>query len=143
MGAQRLTTTAFVPMLTMKNGTLELDFYKNAFGAIELRRWSNDDGSIHVMEMSIDGARFHFHEEKPEGGKFSPGRVQGVTATIGLMVPDVDKVMASALAAGATERSPVQTFDYGYRQGEIIDPQGHHWLIESSTERDCARTGTE
>jgi len=123
--------TTFVPMLTMKSGTMELDFYKQAFGAVEIRRWSNDDGSIHVAELSIDGAMFHLHEEKPSAGKFTPATVNGVTNTIGLMVADVDAVIDRAIAAGARMTSPAQSYDYGYRQGEVVDPLGHHWLIES------------
>jgi PhnB protein len=46
------------------------------------------------------------------------------------MVADVDIVMTRALAAGARESSPAQDSDYGYRQGGIVDPFGHHWLIE-------------
>ncbi|WP_216846722.1 hypothetical protein [Mucilaginibacter sp. L196] len=38
----------FAPVLYIRNGTINIDFYKNAFGAIELRRFNNDDGSIHV-----------------------------------------------------------------------------------------------
>lgn len=80
--------------------------------------------------MFIDGAMFHFHEEAYEGTTFSPGRYNGVTTTIGLMVNDVDSVISSALAAGARELSPAKDYDYGYRQGSILDPLGHHWLIE-------------
>jgi PhnB protein len=81
-----MASTTFVPMLAMKSSTMQLEFYKKAFGAIELRRWSNDDGSIHVAEMSIDGAMFHFHEENPANGKYSPQSINGITTTIGLMV---------------------------------------------------------
>jgi len=123
--------TAFVPQLVIKTGTMELDFYTRAFGATELRRWNNEDGSIHVAEMSIDGAFFHFHEEKSEAGIFSPDRYNGVTTIIGLMVTDVDVLMTRAVAAGARETSPAQDYDYGYRQGAVIDPLGHRWLIEA------------
>jgi PhnB protein len=122
--------TAFVPQLAIAHGTMELEFYKKAFGAIETKHITNDDGSIHVSEMFIDGAMFHFHEESYDDTTFSPGRYHGVTTTIGLMVADVDTVMASAIAAGAKEKSPAQSYDYGYRQGSIIDPLGHHWIIE-------------
>lgn len=122
--------TFFAPELIIKSGVMELDFYKNAFGAVELRRFSNDDGSIHVSEMSIDGALFHFHEENPAKGNLSPEQAGGVTTILGLMVADVDAVMARALAAGASLRSPAQSYDYGYRQGTIVDPFGHHWQIE-------------
>ena len=122
--------TAFVPQLVIAHGTMSLDFYKNAFGAIETKHITNDDGSIHVSEMFIDGAMFHFHEEAYNGKTFSPDKYNGVTTTIGLMVDDVDSVMSRALAAGAKETSPAKSYDYGYRQGEIVDPFGHHWLIE-------------
>ena len=65
--------TAFVPQLIIAHGTMNLDFYKNAFGAIETKHLTNDDGSIHVSEMFIDGAMFHFHEEAYDGKTFSPG----------------------------------------------------------------------
>ncbi|HEV8081778.1 MAG TPA: VOC family protein [Chitinophagaceae bacterium] len=122
--------TAFVPQLAISHGTMDLEFYKNAFDAIETKHITNDDGSIHVSEMFIDGAMFHFHEEAYDGSTFSPGKYNGVTTTIGLMVADVDSVMARALAAGATETSPAKSYDYGYRQGEVMDPLGHRWLIE-------------
>ena len=50
------------------------------------------------------------------------------------MVADVDTVMAQALAAGAKEISPAQDYDYGLRQGDIIDPFGHHWTIQKMIE---------
>ena len=121
---------AFVPQLCIRRGTYDINFYEKAFGAEELRRWSNDDGSIHVAEMSIDGAMFHLHEEVPNTDTFCPDTVKGVTTIIGLMVPDVDTVMKKALEAGARLISAAKSYDYGYRQGEVMDPFGHLWLIE-------------
>jgi PhnB protein len=124
----------FAPQLYIKSGARDIEFYTKAFGAIELRRWANDDGSIHVAELSIDGALFHLHEDNLKPGLFSPEKHNGVTAITGLFVPDVDTVMKNAVAAGATEISPAQDYDYGYRQGELKDPFGHHWLIEMKIE---------
>ena|ERR1700712_620040 len=122
--------TAFVPQLAIAHGTMDLEFYKNAFGATETKHITNEDGSIHVSEMFIDGAMFHFHEESWDGRTFSPGKHNGITTTIGLMVADVDAVIARAVAAGAEVISPAQSYDYGYRQGTIKDPIGHEWIIE-------------
>ena len=124
------SATAFVPQLAISHGTMDLSFYKKAFNAIETKHITNDDGSIHVSEMFIDGAMFHFHEESWDGATFSPAKHNGVTTTIGLMVNDVDAVMASAVAAGAEVVSPAESYDYGYRQGTIVDPLGHYWIIE-------------
>jgi PhnB protein len=34
------------------------------------------------------------------------------------------------VAAGAQVLSGMQDFDYGYRQGVVIDPFGHQWLLQ-------------
>src|SRR5258708_3316031 len=122
--------TYFAPQLVIKSRVTDIDFYTMAFGAVELRRWSNDGGSVHVAEFSIDGAMFHLHEENLQKGAFSPEEHGGITTTIGLFVPDVDAVMDRAVSAVATVTSPAQDYDYGYRQGEIMDPCRHRWLIQ-------------
>jgi len=124
------TEAYFAPQLFIKSGVTDISFYEKAFDAVELRKFTNDDGSIHVAELSIGGAIFHLHEEKPIAGHFNPHDINGTTTLIGLFVPDVDDAMAKAIAAGATIVSPAQSYEYGYRQGEIKDPFGHVWLIE-------------
>jgi PhnB protein len=119
----------FAPQLLINNGTKDISFYAKAFGATENFCLYNDDGSIHVAELSIDGRIFHLHEvTKPYF--FAPGKHKGTTCIIGLFVPDVYAVMDNALRAGAKEVFPATDFEYGYRQGEIEDPFGHHWLIQ-------------
>ena len=122
--------TTFAPMLTINNGVTDISFYEKAFGAIELRRFSNDDGTIHVSEMEIDGAMFHLHEEGERKNRLSPDTLKSTTVTIGLFVDNVHAVIAKAVEAGARVISPIQDYEYGYRQGEIIDPFGHQWQIE-------------
>ncbi len=120
----------FAPQLFIKNGVKDISFYKKAFGATENLCFYNDDGSIHVAELSIDGAIFHLHEITSNPSFCSPQKHNTTTTLIGLFVEDVSEVMASAVKAGAIEISPAKDYEYGYRQGEIKDPFGHHWLIE-------------
>jgi PhnB protein len=122
--------TFFAPILYLNNVAAAIEFYKKAFGANELRRWSNDDGSVHVAEMSIGAASFYLHEEVSKSGNHSPATLGGTTVVIGLFVADPYEVTAKAVAAGALETSPVQDYDYGYRQGNVTDPFGHHWEIQ-------------
>ena len=122
--------TFFAPQLFIKNGVTDISFYGKAFGAVELRRVSNDDGTIHVSELSINGTLFHLHEETSRTDQFSPEKVNGTTVLIGLFVEQVDAVISRAIEAGAVVLSPAQSYDYGYRQGQIKDPFGHLWLIE-------------
>lgn len=129
--SSRQSATFFAPHLTLRNVLVGIEFYKAAFGAIELRRFNNPDGSVHVAEMMIDGALFHLHDEIPRTGELSPETLKGTTAVVGLFVKDPDAVMAQAVAAGGKVTSPMQDYDYGYRQGRVLDPAGHHWLIQN------------
>ena len=124
------TTTSFVPVLSIASGVKDIDFYKTAFGAIELWRIRNDDDSIHVAALSLNGIEFRLHEESQNGRNSSPDKIGGTTVTIGLRVEDVQAVVDKALLAGGILLSPVIDYPYGYRQGELKDPFGHHWLIE-------------
>jgi PhnB protein len=123
------TKTTFAPMLIIPNGITDVSFYTKAFGAEEMRRFSNDDGGIHVVELSINGAIFHMHEQW-ETKLVSPQRAGASTVSVNIFVEDVDAVVEQAVTAGAKVTSPVQDFDYGYRQGDIIDPFGHCWQIQ-------------
>ena len=119
----------FAPQLFINNGVKDISFYANAFGATENFCLRNEDGSVHVAELSIDGTIFHLHEVTKQHF-FSPEKHQGTTAIIGLFVSDVSAVVNKAIQAGAIEISAVKDYEYGYRQGEIKDIFGHHWLIE-------------
>jgi PhnB protein len=107
-----------------------MEFYVKAFNAVELRRFSNPDGSVHVAEMSIDGAMFHIHEETDRDRWLSPETVHADTSQIGIFVEDPDWMVKNAVAAGAKLSSPLQDYDYGYRQGVVTDPFGHQWLVQ-------------
>jgi PhnB protein len=124
------STITFVPVLSIGHGVMNIEFYKDAFGAIELWRINNPDGSVHVAAFSINEATFRLHEESNDGRNLSPDKAGCTTVTIGLSVEDVHAVVAKAVTAGANVLSPVTDYEYGYRQGEIKDPFGHHWLIE-------------
>ena len=119
--------THFAPELHIPNGTKDIDFYKK-FGATENFCFRNDDGSIHVAELEIKGAIFHVHETMRDA--LEPISAKGVTAIIGLFVPDVEEVMQKAIQAGATEINPTTDHEYGYRQGMFRDPFGHYWQIQ-------------
>jgi PhnB protein len=122
--------TKFLPVLSIGSGVTDIEFYKKALGALELWRIDNPDGSVHVAAFSINGSEFRLHEESKDGRNASPDKTGCTTVTIGLSVDDVHTVVTEAVNAGATLLSPVTDYDYGYRQGEIKDPFGHHWLIE-------------
>ena len=82
-----------------------------------------------LQELIDRGADHVVATEAPELGTPSPETVGGTTVRISLHVDDPDATAARAVAAGATEMFPVADQPYGMRQGRVVDPFGHHWLI--------------
>ena len=123
-------TTFFAPHLAIKVLRPAIEFYQKAFNANVLHTWDNDDGSVHVAEMEIDGALFHLHEEVPRSNQMSAESLSATTVLIGLFTPDPDRYVDQAVKAGGTVSHPIQDYDYGYRQGTVVDPFGHQWLIQ-------------
>jgi PhnB protein len=127
--------TTFIPVLSVKSGVTDIDFYKKAFGATQLWRLNNPDGTVHVAAFSIDGALFRLHEEGSRSQ--SPPAAGTTTVTIGLTADDVYGVVDQAVTAGASVLSPVIDYEYGYRQAIVMDPFGHHWIIEKLVNKDA------
>jgi PhnB protein len=115
------------PMLSVRNGALAVEFYKNAFGGVEVFRVESPDGSV-VCRLSVEGAEFWVADESPEHANFSPETLGGGTVRMILTVPDPDAVFAQAVAAGARAVVAMEN-NYGWRLGRVVDPFGHHWEI--------------
>jgi len=122
-----LHKTAIAPMLSVRNGARAVEFYKTAFGAVELYR-IDGAGSV-VAKLAVDGAEFWLADESPEYLNFSPESLGGSSVRMVLTVDDPDAVFDRAIAAGATQVSPVSDKEYGWRIGRLADPFGHHWEI--------------
>ena len=121
-------TTKILPFLTVKDAPRAIEFYEQAFGANELSRLDAPGGRI-VAELEIDGAPVNVTDENPEGHNLSPETLGGTSVRIDLIVDDPDAVAQRAIEAGANELFPVADQPYGWRQGRVVDPFGHHWLI--------------
>src|SRR3954453_13633530 len=127
-------TTHIAPMLAVASGKAAVKFYERAFGAVV--DWHIDGGD--VAGLSIEHARFFLADESPEYGTRGPGAAGFTTVRIELFVDDPVAVHARALAAGATNHSPVREHAHQTEgphpirrmlQGAVIDPFGHMWLI--------------
>jgi len=117
------------PFLAVRDVARAVDFYVEAFGAVEeSERLIAPDGRI-VAVLLIDGRRVGVATEAPELGTPSPETAGATTVRISLHVDDPDSVAARAVAAGGREMFPVADQPYGMRQGRVVDPFGHHWLI--------------
>jgi PhnB protein len=120
---------SMMPQLSVRRGRAAVAFYKAAFGAVEdYRVGGTDDDESVVAQLSVGTASFWVADESPPHGTFSPESLGGATVRMLLIVDDPGSVVARAVAAGATEVSPVGE-EHGWRLGRIADPFGHHWEI--------------
>lgn len=119
---------AITPVLTVNGAAQAVAFYERAFGAKEIHRNTYADGRM-VVEMAVGDARFRVADEAREAANLSPETLGGTTVRINLLVDDPDALVTRAIATGAGLVAPVADQAYGLRQGRIVDPFGHHWLI--------------
>jgi PhnB protein len=112
-------------MLAVSDGNAAIAFYEAAFGATV--RWHLPGGHV-VAGLEIEGAEFFLASES---AGFTTVRIE-------LFVDDPIAVHQRALAAGATEHSPVLEHTHDtvgphpikrMLQGAVRDPFGHLWLI--------------
>jgi PhnB protein len=120
--------TSLYPFLAVRNADAAIAFYVEAFGASVSERLEAPGGVV-VAVLEIAGMPFGLATEAPELGTPSPETIGATTVRVSLHVDDPDAVAAQAISAGAREMFPVADQPYGMRQGRVVDPFGHHWLI--------------
>jgi PhnB protein len=119
---------ALYPFLAVRDTDAAIAFYTKAFGATVRERVEAPGGPV-VAVLEIAGMPFGVATESAELGTPSPESAGVTTVRVSLHVDDPDAAAARAIAAGATEMFPVEDQPYGLRQGRVVDPFGHHWLI--------------
>lgn len=117
------------PFLAVKDVDDAVSFYVRAFGATELGERVRAPDGPQVALLSILGRRLGVATEAPDLGTPSPETIGATTVRVSLDVDDPDLFAARAVAAGARQMFPVADQPYGMRQGRVVDPFGHHWLI--------------
>lgn len=128
-GYQRVT-----PYLAVNGASDAIDFYRTVFGAEERMRIAEPSGRIGHAELVIGDCVVMLSDEYPEIGVVSPPTVGGTPVTLAVYVEDVDATVATAVQAGATVLRPVENQFYGDRSGQIQDPFGHKWNVQTHVE---------
>jgi PhnB protein len=120
-------------ILTVDDAAKAIDFYKAAFGATEISRLPMGDKIGHA-ELEIGDTRFMLNDEFPDFDNLSPKSRGGTTFGLVIYTDDVDSAFKKAIAAGGTEKMPVQDQFWGDRMGTLSDPFGHKWSIATHVE---------
>ena len=114
------------PEIWVERPATAVDFYERAFGARVVHRFG--EGEDIVAQLAVGDGAFWVGSTAESIGRFSPGAIGGGTCRILVTVDDPDAFVDRAVAAGATEASPV-AIEHGWRVGRIVDPFGHEWEI--------------
>lgn len=124
------------PCLVVQGAAKALDFYADVFGATERMRFPGPGGVVAHAEIQIGDAVVIVEDEDPRRGTTAPpaGGLAGTPVFQFIYVDDVDATVARAAELGATlQRAPEDQF-YGDRDGFIVDPFGHGWVIATHVE---------
>jgi PhnB protein len=127
--------SVLTPYLCCKDAARAIDFYTEVFGAKETMRLAEPDGRIGHAEIVIAGSTLMLSDEYPDFGVLGPRTIGGTPVKLHLYVPDVDALVARAVAAGARLVRPVEDQFYGDRAGQIEDPFGHVWYVGTKKEQ--------
>jgi PhnB protein len=119
---------AIQPELWVSDGPAAIAFYVQALGAVIEHRVVGPADSDVVAQLSVAGARFWVSTASEDLRRFSPNAIGGATGRVLLVVDDPDSLLSAAVAAGATQTSPVGD-EHGWRLGRFKDPFGHEWEV--------------
>jgi PhnB protein len=114
------------PELWVESPREAVAFYEAAFGATVVHRVG--EGEDVVAQLGVGDAAFWVAATSVAMKRLSPRAIDGATSRTLLVVDDPERIVRQAVAAGATESSPVSN-EHGWRLGRIIDPFGHEWEI--------------
>jgi PhnB protein len=119
-------STGIQPELWVAEPRRAVAFYEAAFGATTLHLVG--DGDDIVAQLAVGEAAFWVASAAPTMKRLDPHTIEGSTSRTLLVVEDPTTVVQRAIAAGATETSPVGE-EHGWQLGRITDPFGHEWEI--------------
>jgi PhnB protein len=120
--------------MTVHDAKEALSFYAKAFGAVELFRLTEPSGRVGHAEIRIGDSVLMLNDEYPDFGARSPAATGGSPVAFHVQVPDADKAVERALAAGATLVRPVEDQFYGDRSGMVACPFGYRWSLAATKE---------
>jgi uncharacterized glyoxalase superfamily protein PhnB len=115
------------PCLSYRDPAAAIQFLIAAFGFTELLVVPDDAGGITHAELAFGQEVIMLGSAKPELGWVSPLDLGARNCTVSVYVPEVDRLFARAIAAGATSvRAPYDT-PYGARECSVRDLEEHEW----------------
>jgi PhnB protein len=122
-----------VAYLQVDGAVKAAEFYERAFGArIATVHPSDEKGRTMHVHLHLNGSSLMLSDPFPEHGH---GLEKPQGFSLMLMVPDIDARFERAVAEGATAVMPPADMFWGDRYGQLRDPFGVLWAMNSPIAR--------
>lgn len=122
--------------LIINGAAKAIEFYSDVFGATERGRFPGPGDMIAHAELEIGDSIIMLEDASEFMGTQAPPAdgFPGSQEFHYIYVEDVDATIDRAVKLGATLKRPATDQFYGDRDGFIIDPFGHGWVVGSHVE---------
>ena len=123
-----------VPYLSFEGASEAAAFYQLAFGAREVARMLGQDGKrLMHCHLEINGGALMLADNFSEMG--APPVQRSDSYTMQLVVENGDAWWARAIRAGCKEKLPFAVAPWGDKYGQLLDPFGVTWAINSPAKK--------
>ena len=122
------------PRLVVRDVDAALDFYSMALKAERLERFADKSGRVVHAAMKIGQSIFTMTEEVVEWGLTAPETGTGASVLLHLTVSDPDATAEAMIDMGGNVLVDIDDRPYGKREGRILDPFGHAWILSKTIE---------
>ena len=126
------TIFSLTPRLVVSDAARAIAFYAEAFGAKELERHADASGHVVHAALAIGDLKLTLTEEKRGWHNVAPSSLNGSPVLLTLGVGDADAVGKKMERAGAKVVFPIDDHGYGFRDGRLVDPFGHYWIVSQA-----------
>jgi uncharacterized glyoxalase superfamily protein PhnB len=132
--ASAAATQGVIPYLTVDGAAEAAAFYRKAFGASEVARMPAEDGKrLMHCHLQINGGALMISDSFPEMGGANVQRSESYIMQ--LVVSDGERWWNRAIQAGCMEKLPFKVAPWGDKYGQLKDPFGVTWAINSPAPR--------
>ena len=122
-----MPTDGVLPHITYQDVGAAIAWLTEAFGFTEHYRYDEPDGSVHGAQMYLGDAWIQLANARP--GRPSPVQLGGGTQSVMVFVADVRAHLERARAAGAVITQEIIETEYGEREYNVEDLEGHSWTF--------------
>jgi uncharacterized glyoxalase superfamily protein PhnB len=117
-----------IPILVYQDVEAAFNYLTNVYGLDPGELARAPDGSVVHGELHVGDGQLWLHPESEEFGLKSPLNMGGAaTGMVVVVVDNVDAHYRHAVEQGATVKYDPTNQDYGYREYNAVDLEGHLW----------------